>query len=135
MPNVSLGEHFEEFIDRQIAQGRFQNASEVVRAGLRLLEDTELSRAERAAKLAREINEAFDAKGANIPCDDVFARLEQQYATANEAVREAIREWGLKCELQQEDIKHLRRLWTEGLGSGSAGDVDLVALKAEARGG
>jgi hypothetical protein len=32
MPNVSLGDHFEEFINRQIAQGRFQNASEVVQA-------------------------------------------------------------------------------------------------------
>ena len=37
MPNVSLGSHFEEFIDTQLKNGRFQNASEVVRAGLRLL--------------------------------------------------------------------------------------------------
>ena len=49
MPNVSLGDHFEAFVSRQVADGRFQNASEVVRAGLRMLEDFELSRAERAA--------------------------------------------------------------------------------------
>lgn len=86
MPNVSLGEHFEEFISRQVADGRFQNASEVVRAGLRMLEDYELSRAERAARLAREINEAFDNPAADVPAEQVFARLEQQFS-ADKAAR------------------------------------------------
>lgn len=36
-----VGEHFEGFIDGQISTGRFNNASEVVRAGLRMLEDHE----------------------------------------------------------------------------------------------
>ena len=49
MPNVSLGDHFEEFVSRQVADGRFQNASEVVRAGLRMLEDFEPRRARRPA--------------------------------------------------------------------------------------
>ena len=39
--SVALGVHFEEFIQAQIAQGRFNNASEVIRAGLRLLENDE----------------------------------------------------------------------------------------------
>ncbi len=38
---VTLGERFVSFVDEQIREGRFQNASEVVRAGLRLLEDEE----------------------------------------------------------------------------------------------
>jgi antitoxin ParD1/3/4 len=80
MPNVSLGSHFEEFIEVQVKNGRFHNASEVVRAGLRLLEDQELARAERAARLARAINESFDEPGADIPAEDVFDRLERQYA-------------------------------------------------------
>lgn len=39
--SISLGDHFEEFIDNRVSTGRFKNASEVVRAGLRLLEEEE----------------------------------------------------------------------------------------------
>jgi antitoxin ParD1/3/4 len=39
--SVSLGDHFETFVDQKVADGRFQNASEVIRAGLRLLEEEE----------------------------------------------------------------------------------------------
>lgn len=39
--SVTLGEHFDEFIAEKIKQGRFQSVSEVVRAGLRTLEENE----------------------------------------------------------------------------------------------
>ena len=40
--SYTLGEHYESFIADQVQSGRFNNASEVVRAGLRMLEDYEL---------------------------------------------------------------------------------------------
>lgn len=39
--SYTLGDHYEQFIAVQVAEGRFNNASEVVRAGLRMLEDYE----------------------------------------------------------------------------------------------
>ena len=39
--SISLGDHFSAFIEQQISHGRYGSASEVVRAGLRQLEDNE----------------------------------------------------------------------------------------------
>ena len=39
--SISLGDHFESFVDSKVSAGRFKNASEVIRAGLRLLEEEE----------------------------------------------------------------------------------------------
>ena len=39
--SISLDEHFSSFLAREVATGRYRTASEVVRAGLRLLEDQE----------------------------------------------------------------------------------------------
>ena len=39
--SISLGDHFENFIKSTVSNGRFNNASEVVRARLRLLEEEE----------------------------------------------------------------------------------------------
>ena len=36
--SISLGDHFENFVEKSLSLGRYQNASEVIRAGLRLLE-------------------------------------------------------------------------------------------------
>ena len=39
--SITLGSHFADFVDAQLESGRFNSTSEVVRAGLRLLEDHE----------------------------------------------------------------------------------------------
>ncbi|MFN7742715.1 MAG: type II toxin-antitoxin system ParD family antitoxin [Phycisphaerales bacterium] len=36
-----LGDHFDAFVSSQVAAGRYQNAADVIRSGLRLLEERE----------------------------------------------------------------------------------------------
>ena len=55
--SVALGSHFDDFIKAQIAQGRYKNASEVIRAGLRLLEDNE----SQVLALKKAIQEGLDS--------------------------------------------------------------------------
>ncbi|MET0355734.1 MAG: type II toxin-antitoxin system ParD family antitoxin [Cellvibrio sp.] len=49
--SVTLGEHFDIFVAEQIQKGRFQSVSEVVRAGLRLVEEDEIKLEQLRAQL------------------------------------------------------------------------------------
>ncbi|MEA4905910.1 MAG: type II toxin-antitoxin system ParD family antitoxin [Petrimonas sp.] len=55
--SVSLGSYFENFVEHRILKGRYRNVSEVVRAGLRLLEEEE----NRAQALKNTIEEGLDS--------------------------------------------------------------------------
>jgi antitoxin ParD1/3/4 len=55
--SVSLGDYFEGFVENRIAEGRFKNASEVIRAGLRLLEEEE----NKAVALRNAIQEGINS--------------------------------------------------------------------------
>ena len=39
--SISFGSHFDDFVAKQVSKGRYGSASEVIRAGLRKLEDEE----------------------------------------------------------------------------------------------
>ncbi len=57
--SISLGRHFDRFIKKQVSAGRFGTASEVVRAGLRLLEEDEARLASIRAALERGEKSGF----------------------------------------------------------------------------
>lgn len=59
--NVNLTEHFDRFIEAGITSGRFSNASEVVREGLRLLEQREQEDQAKLEWLRAAAKEGFDA--------------------------------------------------------------------------
>jgi antitoxin ParD1/3/4 len=62
---VSLGDHFAEFVDQQIDSDRYSSASDVVRAGLRLLEEQQAQiEALRAALIEGETSGAATAAAA-----------------------------------------------------------------------
>jgi antitoxin ParD1/3/4 len=79
--SVALGSHFETFLKKQLASGRYNNASEIVRAGLRLLEDQEKQNALKLADLRAAIKVGLDS-GPGRDMEDVFDRLEAKYRDA-----------------------------------------------------
>ncbi|MCX7381971.1 MAG: type II toxin-antitoxin system ParD family antitoxin [Alphaproteobacteria bacterium] len=80
--SFALGDRFEAFIDSQVQGGRYNNASEVVRDALRLLEDREQVRVREALDL-RRLAEAGAVSGL-LPEDGeaTLDRLEARYAGA-----------------------------------------------------
>jgi antitoxin ParD1/3/4 len=59
--NVNLTSHYDQFIESLIASGRYKNASEVMRAGLRLLERESNEDQEKLNVLRTLASEAFAA--------------------------------------------------------------------------
>ncbi len=56
-----------------------------------------------------------------------------QYATTSEIVREALRDWQLKQDAREENIRRLRQRWDEGKASGPPRPFDIERLRREAR--
>lgn len=75
--NVSIGERWERFVERAIREGRYGSASELVREGLRLVE-------EREARLAalRSTLDASIARGGSHSDTEVGQALDELMAQA-----------------------------------------------------
>lgn len=82
MPSsYTLGEHFEQFVRRQVEGGRYASASEVLRDALRLLEQEQQRRQASIDALRGEIDKGRRS-GKPRPAADVLDRLERKYAKA-----------------------------------------------------
>lgn len=69
MPSsYTIGEHYETFVRELVESGRYNSASEVLRDGLRLLEDAEVLRNVRTEELKQLIQEGLDS-GESEPWD------------------------------------------------------------------
>ena len=55
--SISLGNYFDQFVSSQVSVGRYKNVSEVIRAGLRLLEDED----NKVITLRKAIQEGIDS--------------------------------------------------------------------------
>ncbi|MDP4595285.1 MAG: type II toxin-antitoxin system ParD family antitoxin [Beijerinckiaceae bacterium] len=71
--SVSLGPELEKTIDRLIKDGRYASKSEIIREGIRLVEEREKKLALLDAAIARGLADA-DA-GRTMPLEEAFARL------------------------------------------------------------
>ena len=73
--SMTLGDHFDSFIAQQIAEGRYASASEVVRAGLRMLEDNE----HKIATLRRLLEEGENSGTAEYSYEGLMNELDDEF--------------------------------------------------------
>ena len=84
--SISISDHFDGFISSQIANGRYDTASEVIRAALRLLEAQEMEfqtkqKALRAALIAGE-----NSGDSDLQVEDIIALAKQNRAAKRAGV-------------------------------------------------
>lgn len=72
--SFSVGEHFSGFIETQVGEGRYSSASDVVRAGLRLLEEQET----RLAALRAALVEGEQGGGSDRSVQDILVAVKKR---------------------------------------------------------
>jgi antitoxin ParD1/3/4 len=87
MPSsYTLGEHYETFVKQLLASGRYASASEVMRDGLRLLEEREQTRALKLDALRNAINEGLESGPSQIwDADAIKAEGQRRLAARRRA--------------------------------------------------
>jgi antitoxin ParD1/3/4 len=84
--SYTLGSHYETFVRDLLATGRYASASEVMRDGLRLLEDREKQREAKLTALREAIREGLESgPAAPLDIDDIKARARAEQAKAKRA--------------------------------------------------
>jgi len=78
--NVSLTPELEKLVDEKVKSGMYTSASEVVREGLRLLQEQGEIRRVKLAALKRDIQEGIEEldRGEGIPAEKVFAQMKKK---------------------------------------------------------
>lgn len=107
--SVTLGAHFENFIARQVTEGRYGSASEAIRAGLRLLEERET----RFAALRQALKEGEDSGPADYSLQGLLEELDSESTTLQ--------------------LAQLRHEIQKGIDSGAATPLEMEAVKARGR--
>jgi antitoxin ParD1/3/4 len=80
--SVDLGPQLEAVLDDLVKNGRYGSKSEVLREGVRLVQERELALAELDASILESIAQIEAGQG--IPIDEAFQRLRQRYKPAAE---------------------------------------------------
>ncbi|MCO5239652.1 MAG: type II toxin-antitoxin system ParD family antitoxin [Chitinophagaceae bacterium] len=73
--SISLGDYFDQFVSSQVSAGRYKNVSEVIRAGLRLLEDEESKITALRAAIQKGLN---SPRVENFDFDENLKRLKSE---------------------------------------------------------
>jgi antitoxin ParD1/3/4 len=87
--NVSLTPKLEKLVTRKVESGLYQSASEVIREGLRLLEDQDRLRKIKFADVRKKIQAGLDEldRGEGIPAGAVYAEMKRRSAALRKTGR------------------------------------------------
>jgi antitoxin ParD1/3/4 len=87
--NVSLTPELEKFVAHKVESGLYQSASEVIREGLRLLDDHDRLRELHLADVRKKIQHGIDQldHGEGIPGEEVYAEMKRKSAALRKARR------------------------------------------------
>lgn len=93
--NINLTEHYNHFVEEQVEAGKYKNASEVLRAGLRLLEQQTQSDEEKLTLLRKLATDGFrsldQGRGINVSSEGrlrkVISKIGQRAARSGDVQR------------------------------------------------
>lgn len=86
MISADLGQQLENYVNRLVSAGRYHSKSEVLREGVRLIQERESRLAALDAAIARGLADA--EAGRTTPAEDVLVRLQAKYAAQAKAADE-----------------------------------------------